>query len=135
MQNGILECHPGQQRALHAGWKLSDAGKGDAVFEDILIRLDLALALHQLGERVEHGHGLATEELEALQAEVHHVNPTCGDEITLRVHLDGNTVSDISYAAQGCSISQASTSVLNDLIVGKNVEEGMAGSPPTSACH
>jgi len=45
-------------------------------------------------------------------AEVHHVNPTCGDEITLRVRLDGDRVADISYDGQGCSISQASASVL-----------------------
>ena len=69
-----------------------------------------------------HGAGLR----EPFEAEVHHVNPTCGDEITLRVHLDGETVSDVSYAAQGCSISQASTSVLNELIVGKSVSDGMA---------
>src|SRR5690606_35839243 len=43
-------------------------------------------------------------------AEVHHVNPTCGDEITLRVHLDGDVVRDVSYDAQGCSISQAAAS-------------------------
>ena len=67
-------------------------------------------------------HGLR----EPFEGEAHHVNPTCGDEITLRVHLDGETVSDISYAAQGCSISQASTSVLNELIVGKSVSDGMA---------
>ena len=48
------------------------------------------------------------------QAEVHHVNPSCGDEITLRVKLseDGKTVKDVSYDAEGCSISQASTSVM-----------------------
>ena len=47
-------------------------------------------------------------------AEVHHVNPTCGDEVTLRVALseDGETVTDISYDATGCSISQAATSVM-----------------------
>ena len=44
--------------------------------------------------------------------EVHHVNPTCGDEITLRVRLDDSRVADISYDGQGCSISQASASVL-----------------------
>ncbi len=44
--------------------------------------------------------------------EVHHVNPTCGDEITLRVRLDGSRLADISYDGQGCSISQASASVL-----------------------
>ena len=50
--------------------------------------------------------------------EVHHVNPSCGDELTLRVHLDGGTVRDSSYHAEGCSISQASTSVMTDLLIG-----------------
>ncbi len=68
-----------------------------------------------------HGKGLRDGD-----AEVHHVNPTCGDEITLRVRLDGSTVADISYESQGCSISQASASVLNDLVVGKTVGEGQA---------
>ena len=63
---------------------------------------------------------------EPYEAEVHHVNPTCGDEITLRVHLSGDTVQDISYDAEGCSISQASASVLNDLVVGRSVDDGMA---------
>src|SRR5690348_6899952 len=65
-----------------------------------------------------HGKGLRDGD-----AEVHHVNPTCGDEITLRVRLDGSTVADISYDSQGCSISQASASVLNDLLVGKQIGE------------
>ena len=64
------------------------------------------------------------------EAEVHHVNPTCGDEITLRVHLDGEgeaaTVVDISYDNQGCSISQASASVMYELLLGHTVTEGMA---------
>ena len=57
------------------------------------------------------------------EAEVHHVNPTCGDEITLRVHLDGDQIVDVSYAAEGCSISQASTSVMTDLVIGKSLGE------------
>lgn len=59
------------------------------------------------------------------QAEVHHVNPSCGDEITLRVKLseDGKTVKDVSYDAEGCSISQASTSVMAEEIVGKSLDE------------
>ncbi|MGJ9412446.1 Fe-S cluster assembly sulfur transfer protein SufU [Aeromicrobium sp. CF4.19] len=69
-----------------------------------------------------HGAGLR----EPFEAESHHVNPTCGDEITLRVHLDGNTVTDVSYDAEGCSISQASTSVMFDLVEGKEVEEAFA---------
>ena len=60
---------------------------------------------------------------EPFEAEVHHVNPTCGDEITLRVKYDGEQITDISYEGQGCSISQASASVLNDLLVGKELSE------------
>ena len=62
------------------------------------------------------------------QAEVHHVNPSCGDEITLRVKLstDGKTVEDVSYDAEGCSISQASTSVMAEEIVGIPLEEANA---------
>ncbi|KAB1503663.1 SUF system NifU family Fe-S cluster assembly protein [Corynebacterium sp. 320] len=58
-------------------------------------------------------------------AEVHHVNTSCGDELTLRVTLseDGSTVTDVSYDAIGCSISQASTSVMAEEIVGKPVRE------------
>lgn len=71
-----------------------------------------------------HGKGLR----EPYEAEVHHVNPTCGDEVTLRVHLadaeDGTTVvADVSYDSVGCSISQASGSVMNELIVGKPLAE------------
>lgn len=60
---------------------------------------------------------------EPFVAQVHHVNPTCGDEVTLRVALsdDGETVTDISYDGQGCSISQASTSVLTDQVIGQTV--------------
>ena len=60
---------------------------------------------------------------EPYEAEVHHVNPTCGDEITLRVHLDGDVVQDISYENLGCSISSASVSVMTELLVGKTLQE------------
>ena len=67
---------------------------------------------------------------EPFEAEVHHVNPTCGDEVTLRVHLseasDGPRVEDVSYDAVGCSISQAAASVMSDLVIGKQVDEAMA---------
>jgi nitrogen fixation NifU-like protein len=59
------------------------------------------------------------------EAEVHHVNPTCGDTITLRLHLDGDTVDDVSYDSQGCSISQASASVMADLVIGKTIPEAV----------
>lgn len=65
---------------------------------------------------------------EPFNAEVHHVNPSCGDELTLRVTLndDLTVVNDVSYDAVGCSISQASTSVMAEEIVGKTVDEAMA---------
>ncbi|GAA4814179.1 Fe-S cluster assembly sulfur transfer protein SufU [Tomitella cavernea] len=75
-----------------------------------------------------HGRGLR----EPYDAEVHHVNPTCGDELTLRVHLgpagdsaEQAVVRDISYDGQGCSISQAATSVLCDLLVGTTLDDAL----------
>ena len=66
---------------------------------------------------------------EPYDAEVHHVNPLCGDEVTLRVTLKDATgepvVADVSYDALGCSISQASASVMSELIIGKTVPEAM----------
>jgi nitrogen fixation NifU-like protein len=62
-------------------------------------------------------------------AQVYHVNPTCGDEVTLRVALkdvDGEpVVEDVSFDSLGCSISQASASVMSDLVIGKPVGEAM----------
>ena len=67
---------------------------------------------------------------EPYDAEVHHVNPTCGDEVTLRVRLVGDgvdaVVEDVSYDALGCSISQAATSVLTDLVVDRGVKEALS---------
>src|SRR5690349_14939535 len=68
-----------------------------------------------------HGRGLR----EPFDAEVHHVNPTCGDEVTLRVSLAGDDVKDISYDGQGCSISQASASGLHQLLTGRPVSEAL----------
>ena len=69
---------------------------------------------------------------EPFDAQVQHINPTCGDEVTLRVTLkDGDrepVLADISYEALGCSISQASVSVMADMITGKTVSEAMAVS-------
>ena len=66
---------------------------------------------------------------EPYDAEVHHVNPTCGDEVTLRVTLKDTgadpVVADVSYDALGCSISQASASIMTDLVIGKTVSEAM----------
>ena len=60
---------------------------------------------------------------EPYASQVHHVNPTCGDEVTMRVDLRDGLVGDISYESQGCSISQASASVMADLLIGKSVAD------------
>lgn len=84
----------------------------EAMYQDII--LDHYKAKHHSGLR------------EPYQAQVAHVNPTCGDEVLLRVALDGERVADVSYEGVGCSISQASTSVMSDLVIGKTVEEALA---------
>jgi nitrogen fixation protein NifU and related proteins len=67
---------------------------------------------------------------EPFDAQVYHVNPTCGDEVTLRVALKpgvsgGAVVEDVSFDSLGCSISQASASVMTDLVIGKSVSDAM----------
>ena len=64
---------------------------------------------------------------EPFDTEVHHVNPTCGDEITLRVRLEGSgeqlRVRDLSYEAIGCAMSRASASIMSDLLIGRTITE------------
>jgi nitrogen fixation NifU-like protein len=84
----------------------------DSLYQEII--LDHYRSPHHAGLR------------EPFEAEVHHVNPTCGDEVTLRVHLDDGLVSDVSYDAEGCSISQASASVLTDLVIGRSLDDAYA---------
>jgi nitrogen fixation NifU-like protein len=59
-------------------------------------------------------------------AEVRHVNPTCGDEVDLRVYVADGVIADVSYEGMGCSISQASASVLYEVLVGKTVEDALS---------
>ena len=62
---------------------------------------------------------------DTFDAEVHHVNPTCGDEVTLRLAVRDGAVAEIGWEGEGCSISQAATSVMTDLVVGKPVEDAL----------
>jgi nitrogen fixation NifU-like protein len=58
-------------------------------------------------------------------AQVHHVNTSCGDEITLNINLDGNSITSLTWDGQGCSISQASVSMMSDLLTGKTLDEAL----------
>jgi nitrogen fixation NifU-like protein len=88
----------------------------DALYQEII--LDHYKNPHHAGLR------------DPFEAEVHHVNPTCGDEVTMRVHLSGTgdqaVVEDVSYDAEGCSISQAATSVMSDLVIGKPLRDALS---------
>jgi nitrogen fixation NifU-like protein len=70
-----------------------------------------------------HGRGLRDAGTEQRWADAHHVNPTCGDEVTMRVAADGTVLADISYDGMGCSISQASASVLHELLRGRETTD------------
>jgi nitrogen fixation NifU-like protein len=62
---------------------------------------------------------------EPFDAEARHVNPTCGDEVTVRVRVSDGVVEDVSYDGTGCSISQASESVMTDLVIGKPLDDAL----------
>ncbi|GAB3603194.1 Fe-S cluster assembly sulfur transfer protein SufU [Microbacterium aureliae] len=69
------------------------------------------------------GKGLAPEE--GATATSHQKNPICGDEITLRVRVDGDRVRDVTWEGAGCSISQASASMLVSLLEEDGGDEGL----------
>ena len=56
-------------------------------------------------------------------AQVHHVNPSCGDEIDLNITIKDGVVAAITWDGVGCSISQASVSILTDLLIGKSITD------------
>jgi nitrogen fixation NifU-like protein len=58
----------------------------------------------------------------AYDAQVHHINPSCGDEITLNITLNGSLVKSVSWDGLGCSISQASVSIMSGLMIGKDID-------------
>ena len=63
--------------------------------------------------------------LKDFDVSVHHVNPSCGDEQDLTLSCDGNVINAIGWTGVGCSISQASTSIMSELLEGKAVDEAL----------
>lgn len=61
--------------------------------------------------------------LESPDAHADGNNPLCGDELSLDLAIDGGTVTDVRFTGRGCSISQASASMMADRIVGQTLEE------------
>ena len=62
-------------------------------------------------------------ELPDADFELEGINPSCGDEITLELQVEDGKIKDASFTGVGCAISQASTSLMIDLMKGKTVEE------------
>ena len=127
--------HPGQHPGLvlpvqhdRGGGRPGPGDRaGAAVLRGGLMRLE-SLYQEVILDHYRHPHHKGLRE--PYDAEVHHVNPLCGDEVTLRVTLKDATgepvVADVSYDALGCSISQASASVMSELIIGRTVPEAMS---------
>ena len=65
------------------------------------------------------GHGL----LEAPDAQAEGQNPLCGDEVAMSIRFDGDTIADIGFEGRGCAISQAATSMLTELVVGRTAAD------------
>ncbi len=65
------------------------------------------------------GHGL----LDAPDGVAEGQNPLCGDEVTVSVRFDGDVIADVGFEGRGCAISQAATSMLTELVVGRNAAE------------
>ena len=65
-------------------------------------------------------------ELEDADLEEHLLNPLCGDEVTVYAAFDGDKVADVKFDGRGCSISQASASMMTERLVGKSLQEAEA---------
>jgi nitrogen fixation NifU-like protein len=64
--------------------------------------------------------------LAAPSVAVDHNNPLCGDQVHLELLLDDETVADLGHVGDGCSISQASASMMSEAVIGRSTEEALA---------
>ena len=83
----------------------------ESMYTDIIMEQSTATYnKHELNDKTdsEHGH-----------------NPSCGDDITLEIKMDGDKISDLAFTGHGCAISQASTSIMIDVLKGKNKDEAL----------
>ena len=65
------------------------------------------------------GHGV----IDGADAEAEGQNPLCGDEVSIAVSFEGDTIADVKFQGRGCAISQAATSMLMDMVKGRTAEE------------
>jgi nitrogen fixation NifU-like protein len=65
------------------------------------------------------GHGV----IEGADVEAEGLNPLCGDEVTIFVSFDGESIEDVKFRGRGCAISQAATSMLMEMVKGRTAQE------------
>ena len=67
------------------------------------------------------GHGV----IEDADAQAEGLNPLCGDEVTIYVQFeeDGETIDEVKFSGRGCAISQASTSMLMEMVKGRKADD------------
>jgi nitrogen fixation NifU-like protein len=70
------------------------------------------------------GHGV----IDPADAEAEGQNPLCGDEVSIAIAFDGDTIADVKFQGRGCAISQAATSMLMDMVRGRTAQEVAAMS-------
>ena len=78
------------------------------------------------------GHGV----IEGADAEAEGINPLCGDEVSIYVQFaeDGDTIGEVKFSGRGCAISQASTSMLMEMVKGRRATEIVTSSPQSGFC-
>ena len=64
--------------------------------------------------------------LDAPSITVDHNNPLCGDQVHLEVLIDGDRLADLRYTGDGCSISQASASMMSEVVIGESTTDALA---------
>ena len=64
-------------------------------------------------------------EMDRVDYQFHDLNPLCGDELTIKLMVDGDTITDVRFEGHGCAISQAAASMTSDEIKGMKVDDVM----------
>lgn len=64
-------------------------------------------------------------EVEGATAEIHMRNPTCGDEVRLQLRIEDGVVAEVGFTGQGCSISQASVSMMTQRLKGASTDDAL----------
>ena len=85
--------------------------------------------LSELYQEVILDHNKRPRNFRVIEAPSHHAegfNPLCGDQLSLTLRVEGDTISDIAFQGSGCAISKASASLMTDAIKGKSLDEAQS---------